>query len=308
MATIKELLQNFCYRMNIPAPSAFVGVNAPNERQLLSLFQFVGDNLRNRPYNWPQLKRPYTFTTQTDVRDYQLPGDFYRILESTQWDETNNWPMRGPISDFNFAVREFAVVSLQTRKAYRLIGSVNYLYNTSPYSQRSQGWLEIDPAGQNDTDQLFMGYISCNWIWPRDWVTATPYVTGDIRSGNGYVYIAATDGTSGSVRPNWSSGTQDDGTPNVSWTTYTEPYLCNPGNAALNDDDICLFDEDLMLEGMRWAWLRAKQLDYQQERADWEMAVRGAASRFNGPQRINVCDDMGDNFEWPNIPPGDWNV
>lgn len=306
MATIKEILQSFCYRVNIPAPSSFVGVSSPAEQQYLSLFQFIGDNLRNRPYQWPQLKRGYTFLTVTDERRYQLPGDFYRILESNQWDQTNQWPMRGPISDYNFTVREFAVVSLQTRKAYRILGPVNYLFSTSPYSQRSQGSFEIDPAGQNDTDELFLGYISCNWIWPRDWEATTVYSAGAIRSGDGYVYRTAAGGTSGTTRPNWSTGSDSDGS--VTWTVYREPYLCNAANTALNDNDLCLFDEDLMIEGMRWAYLRAKGEDYEQERQDWEDQLRSAFARFDGPQRINMADELYDYFDWPNLPPGDWNV
>lgn len=307
MATIKELLQNFCYRINQPAPTAFVGVSSPAERQYLSLFQFIGDNLRNRPYQWPQLKRGYTFTTETDVRKYQLPGDFYRILDSTEWDVTNQWPMRGPISDFNFTVREFAVVSLQTRKAFRLIGPTQYLYSTSPYSQRSQGWFEIDPAGQNDTDELFLGYISCNWIWPKSWVANTVYAAGSVVSGDGYVYYTVAGGTSGSTRPSADTDpVPTDGT--VTWLVYREPYLCNPANTKLTDDDLVLFDEDLMIEGMRWAYKRAKGLDYQQERTDWENQLKSAFARFNGPTRINTGDQAGDYADWPNVPLGSWNV
>lgn len=306
MSTIKEILQNFCYRINIPAPSAFVGVNSPAEQQYLSLFKFVGDNLRNRPYQWPQLKRGYTFNTATSQSLYELPGDFYRILDSNQWDVTNQWPMRGPISDYNFAVRDFAVVSLQTRKAFRLIGSVQHLYSTAPYSKRSAGKFQIDPPGENDTDQLFLGYVSCNWVWPRDWVATTAYSLGDIRSGNGYVYRCTTAGTSGTTRPSVTSGTVVDGT--VTWTFYTEPYDASSANAALNDSDLCLFDDDLMIEGMRWAYLRAKGQDYQQERQDWENQVRSSFARFNGPTRINMSDEFDGAGEWPNLAGGSYTI
>lgn len=306
MATIKELLQNFCYRINVPAPSAFIGVASPSEQQYVSLFQYIGDNLRNRPYQWPQLKRGYTFTTTTGSRDCRLPGDFYRILESGQWDVTNKWPMRGPISDYNFNVREFAVVSLQTRKAFRIIGPTEFLYSTAPYSQRSQGYFEIDPAGQNNTDQLFLGYVSCNWIWPRDWVTNTVYPAGSIRTGDGNVYFTAAGGTSGATRPSWTTGSDTDGA--VTWSVYREPYLCNPANTALNDADRCLFDEDLMIEGMLWCYNRAKGMEYQAQRQDWEQQVKSSFARFNGPIRINMGDEFGDYFDWPNAPQGSWDV
>lgn len=214
--------------------------------------------------------------------------------------------MRGPISDYNFNVREFAVVSLQTRKAFRLIGATNYLYNTDPYNYRSAGWFEIDPAGQNDTDELFLGYISCNWIWPRDWVANTVYAANSIRSGDGYVYFTHIGGTSGTFRPDWSTGSDNDNS--VTWSVYTEPYLINSSNTNLNDSDLCLFDDDLMIEGMRWAYFRAKKMDYQQERNDWEASIKSAFARWNGPVRINMSDEFGDYFDWPNVPPGSWSV
>lgn len=290
----------------MPAPTAFVGVSSPSEQQYLSLFRMIGDNLRNRPFSWPQLKRGYTFTTQTDVRDYQLPGDFYRLLESSQWDTTNKWPLRGPISDYNFNVREFAVVSLQTRKAFRVIGPTSYLFSTAPYNQRSAGYFQIDPAGQNDTDELFLGYLSANWVWPRDWVANTSYSLGNIRSGNGNYYICTTAGTSGTTRPSVTTGTETDGS--VVWTVYHEPYLVSDSNTNLNDSDLCLFDDDIMIEGMRWAYLQSKKLDYQQERTDWEQMVKSSAARFNSPQRISAADEFADYFDWPNVPPGSWNV
>jgi len=307
VATIKQILQNFCYRINIPAPSSFVGVSSPAEQQYLSLFKFVGDNLRNRDCQWPQLKRPYTFNTQTNVSRYELPGDFYRLLLSDAWDVTNQWALRGPISDFQMQARQFSVVGLQTRKVYQLIGPTQYLFSTSPYSQRSAGGFQIDPAGANNTDELFLGYLSANWIWPRDWVTATVYAAGSIRTGNGYVYRTAAGGTSGATRPDWSTGSDSDGA--VTWTVYTEPYQVDSSNTNLNDDDLCLFDDDLMIEGMRWAYLRAKGLDYQQERQDWENMVKGAISRFSSPSRVNLADDpYGIWDQFPLVPPGSWNV
>lgn len=258
------------------------------------------------PYLWPQLKRGYTFTTETDVSRYQLPGDFYRLLMDDGWDTTNQWPMRGPISDRMMQARQFAVIGLQTRKVYQIIGPTGYLFSTSPYSQRSASSIQIDPAGSNDTDELFLGYMSCNWIWPQDWVTNTVYAAGAIRSGDGYVYRTAAGGTSGATRPNWTSGSSSDGS--VTWTVYTEPYLVNAANTALNDSDFCLFDEDIMIEGMRWAYKQAKGQPYEDFKFEWDKMVGAACSRFNAPSITNLADEgYGDIFnEFPLTPPGSW--
>ena len=306
MSSIKQILDQFCYRMNIPPPASYVNNNTPAARQYVSLFKFIGDNLRNRPYQWPQLKRGYYFNTVNGQSRYQLPGDFYRLLDSSQWDTTNQWPMRGPISDLQWAIREFAVVSLQTRKGYRLIGPTDYLFTNTPYAQRSRGWFEITPAGDDTVDELFLGYISSNWIWPFDWIATTAYGLGDTISGDGYMYICTTAGTSGTTRPSVSTGTEVDGT--VTWTVYIGPYELG-GATTLSDNDRCLFDEDVMIEGMRWAYLRAKGQDYQHERVDWENELKSAFARFNGPVRVNLADSNDDYpGDWPITPQGSWSV
>ena len=306
-STILSIIQQFCQRVNIPAPIAVVAATSPAERQYLSLLKYIGDNLRNRPFMWPQLKRGYVFTTSTGVSNYQLPGDFYRILDSTQWDVTNQWPLIGPISDFNSSLRKYAVVSLQTRKAYQIVGPTQYLYNVSPYAQRSQGWFQISPAATNSTDQLFLGYMSASWVWPKSWVTATSYPAGTIIAGNGYMYRTAAGGVSGATRPSHSTGTATDGT--VSWTVFSEFYACDPSNTSLADTDLCLFDEDILIDGLVWAYRRSKRQEYQDLRVEWEDAVKAAYSRFDGPKRISMADQFsaGDDL-FPFTAPGSWSV
>lgn len=307
MSSIIQIVQNFCYRINQPAPVSVVGVTTPTEQQYLSLFKFIGDNLRNRSYQWPQLKREYYFNTTPGVRRYLLPGDFYRLLESTPWDVTNQVPLYGSISDYNFAIRQFSVVSLQTRKAYRIIGPTNFVTTLAPYQQSSRGYFEIDPAGQDGADQLVLGYMSCNWVWPKNWAPATIYAFGDTVSVNGAFYICTTPGTSGAVRPSTVTDPVPlDGT--VGWTVFVGLYQVDDTNTELSDNDICLFDDDLMIEGMRWAYFRAKGQDYEQERSDWEQELKNAFARFNGPTKVNMADEIGSNFWWPNLPVGSWNL
>lgn len=306
MATVKEVIREFCFRMNIPAPTSFVGVASPTELQYLSLLQQVGDDLRNRPYSWSCLKRPYSFTTQTGVSKYQLPGDFYRLLDTAQWDVTNQWPMRGPISDFEMAYRNFAVVSLQNRKGYRLVGPTNYLYNLSPYSQRSAGTFELDQEGANNTDELYLGYISCNWLWPKDWVTATVYAAGSIVSGNGNMYFTTAGGTSGPTRPSVATGSESDGT--VTWEVYREPYLLAESNTKLSDDDIIQFDRDLMIEGLKYAYLNSKKLPDDVERANWEQTIKNSFTRNEAPTRSSMAQDSYNEATWPLTPLGGWSV
>lgn len=304
MATVKELLQSFCRRINQPVPTAFAGVTSPTEAQYLEILRYIGDRLRNLPFDWPQLKKYYTFTTVTDQVNYQLPGDFYRMLPGTQWDTTNKFNMWGPATDSRWASRQFAAVNVYTRQVYHIVGPTNYLYSTAPYNQRSAGTFQINPGGQNDTDVLAFGYVSCNWVQPIDWVASTAYVQGHKRSVDGYVYYCTTGGTSGTTRP--STGTLNtnitDGT--VTWRVYTEPYPCSLANTDLTDNDLVLFDEDVVIDGLVWRYKQLKGQDYLELKQDWDNQLSAMNSRFKGITLIDISGDGEDFF--PNVPWGNW--
>ena len=309
MATVKSLIQSFCYRINQPAPTAFAGQTTPTEAQYLEILRFIGDNLRNRPFNWPQLKRAYSFTTVQNQSKYQLPGDFYRMLDSSQWDTTSHFRMFGPASDAFFAARQFAAINVVTQRVFHIVGPTGYLYSTAPYSQRSAGSFEITPAAPNSTDVLAFAYLSCNWVQPIDWIASTAYTAGQVRSVDGYVYICTANGTSGTTRP--STGTANtnitDGT--VTWRVYTEPYPCSLANSLLTDNDLVLFDEDIMIEGMAWRYKQLKGLDYQDLRQEWEDNLQMMNGRFKGISRSSLAFSDGDLIdEWPRTSEGSWNV
>lgn len=304
MATIKELLQSFCRRINEPTPTAFATNTSPTEAQYLEMLRYIGDRLRSLNYSWPQLKRYYTFTTVTSQTGYQLPGDFYRMLPRTQWDTSNQFSMIGPATDSEYAARTFAAVNVYTRQVYHIVGPVGYLYSIAPYVQKSAGTFQINPGGVNNTDILAFGYLSCNWVQPTDWVASTIYAIGDIRSVNGYVYYCKTNGTSGATRPSTGTLSTDitDGT--VVWRVYTEPYPCSLANTKLTDNDLVLFDEDVVIDGLMWRYKQLNGMDYQALQKDWDDQLSMMSGRFKGITIRDISGD-GDDF-WPNTPLSNW--
>jgi hypothetical protein len=303
LATVKEIIQKFCKRKNINMPTAFVGVNSQTEQQYLSLFEFVGNQLLKMPLDWPQLKRTYIFNTKTNVTRYQLPGDYSKLLTETTRDNTNRWALAGPTSDSTFALLQYGIQTTYAQKSYRLIGASGYTAERGAGLQYvapvSAGMFEVFPPGSNNTDQLMLQYISKNWVWPKSWATATAYTIGDKVAGVNNVYEATTTGTSGGVTPNWLTGTQSDG--GVSWAVTSTSYPIS------SDDDLCLFDEDVMIEGLRWAYEREKGDDYQQEKKDWENNALTMFSRYNGPTIVNLSDEISVDIGCINIPNGSWS-
>lgn len=300
MSTVKEVIDEFCDRILQPRESTIVGSSKPAARQFLSLFKYIAGELLKNQNGWDQLKRIYTFTTSTGVSSYQLPGNFKRLLAGTQWGVTNQVPLTGPISNAQLAFQTYGVVAASPFSSYQINGAQGYIFNTTPYTQRSAGYFEISPAGQNNTDQNSIAYVSKDYVWPRNWVASTPYVQGDIRTGVNNIYYCTVSGTSGTTRPNVLTGTVVDGT--VTWQVYTEPYVIS------NDADFCLFDDELMIEGLRWAWYQAKKQEYGQLRKDWNSSVQSELGSKNGASEINAGYNTNLNPDWPNVPIGSWNI
>lgn len=220
------------------------------------------------------------------------------MLTGTQWSVTNQVPLAGPLSNAQLAFQTYATAIATPFYAYQANGGQGYIIRTSPYTQRSAGYFQISPAGQNDTDQNAIAYTSCNYVWPTDWVANTVYAGGAKVTGVNNIYYATTGGTSSTTRPSVTSGNETEGT--VTWTVYTEPY---PVTA---DTDIFLLDDELMIEGLRWAWYQAKKQSYQDIKDQWSRAVRSALGRQNGAVQINAGINVNSQFEYPMVPIGNW--
>ena len=299
MSTVKALIDEFCDRINQPRESSYVGATTPAARQFVSLFKYIANNLIERSDGWSQLKRVYVFTTTTSVVNYQLPGDFLRLLPGTQWGVTSQIPLAGPISNARLAFETYGVGGTSPFSLYQINGAQGYIIRTSPYTQRSAGYFQISPAGQNSTDQNAIAYTSCNYVWPTDWVASAAHSLGDKVTGINNIYICTTAGTSSTTRPSAVTGTETDGT--VTWTVYNEPY---PITA---DTDIVLLDDELFIEGLRWAWYEAKKQDFAGLRRNWEYSVRLALGRQNGAVAVNAGTDLAESFDFPNTPIGNWS-
>lgn len=304
MSTVAELLNEFLDRILQPRESSYIGATTPGARQYVSLFKFIAGELLDYQDGWDQLKRTYSFTTTTDVANYQLPGDFLRMLTGTQWGVTNQIPLAGPLSNARLAFQTYGVNIATPYAGYQVNSAQGYIFNTSPYTQRSAGYFQISPPGQDNTTENVIAYTSSNYVWPTDWLPShAGYIVGSKVTGVNNIYIATaiTTGTSGTTRPSVTSGSVVDG--GVTWTVYHEPY---PPTA---DTDFVLFDDELFIEGLRWAWHNSKQQFTAAEKFEglWRSKVRSALGRQNGAIVVNAANDQNSTFDWPVSPDGNWS-
>jgi hypothetical protein len=69
-----------------------------------------------------------------------------------------------------------------------------------------------------------------------------------------------------------------------------------------NDTDTCVFDTEILVKGVRWCFLRAKGLSYEQEYQQWIEAVQMEASRSGGMPRISMAGSYNDWLVGPYVP------
>ncbi len=68
------------------------------------------------------------------------------------------------------------------------------------------------------------------------------------------------------------------------------------------DTDTCIFPTNVIQQGLRWRFLRAKGLDYSQEYADWINMLQVEASRTGGMPVISMAGSYNDWLAGPYVP------
>lgn len=144
------------------------------------------------------------------------------------------------------------------------------------------------------------GTIVIGPIQPEVWqgrlavTTAGPYAEYRIRGGTLYFDPVPTAGEScyfEYVSHNWA--TIADGSARKSRFTL--------------DDDLPLFDDEVLLAGLRWRWKSSKGLDFQQDFDDYEEMVAGLMTDDKTARRIRL-DTLMNSIRAPGVPFGSWNL
>lgn len=286
---VLQTIQAYCYESNLKAPSALVSSTDPNHLQLLHLLYAVGRDVRER-FNYPTFKKRFSFATVVGQKNNQLPGDFFRLINSTAWDESGSWQLDGPRDDSSIVQRDLGNIANGVNYSFRVIGLVDQVSTNAEFGTTG-AFLEMAPA-PTEIRTISVEYVGSNFLMPKQWVTGQSVSSGDLRSANGRVYKSNTTGTTGATRPSHTSGTASDGT--VTWQHWRGAY-----ETALSDDDIVLFDVNVAISGLRYQFKRSKGHDFTEELKLFNQAVNTSMSRFDGQRVINgESDDLG---QFPNL-------
>ena len=156
MATMLEVVQDFCGRQNLPVPSTVYGTTDPQVRQVMKLLEKEGNDLASRG-GWNALTFEASLTTAATEDQGAIAtiasNGFNYIVNDTIWDRTTILPVAGPMDSRSWQAMK-ALVQTGPRYRYRIRGG-KLLVNPTP------------PA----SDAWYFEYISQNWILGADGTT-----------------------------------------------------------------------------------------------------------------------------------------
>lgn len=150
--TVGEIINDVTSAILAQTSSDPVGDGSDKGNQQLVTLLNIGIEELSTVEDWQQHRREHSFTTNAatypDGR-YPLPDDFDSMIPQTQWDQTNNQPVTGPLSSQQW----------QYLKGYDLVSSTIYAS-----FRQIEGILEMWPTPPPDGLVVAFEYRSTNWI------------------------------------------------------------------------------------------------------------------------------------------------
>lgn len=294
MSTVLELVKAACYRWNLPFPAAgtLFGNTDPGARQLLYVLYAVAEELRQAAC-WTQQKKLHSFSTSSGRSKYPLPEDFYAPSPFTEWNTTES-RMLNSVDDIEFGSKLYGGIGSSTKFDYRFFGP-----DSNPNT--GGGQFQVYPT-PSETIACSYEYLSKNLFMPPNWTPSETGITvGKYRNANGNIYRASaiSTGECGTTAPSHTTGTAVDS--GVTWTYVSAPY-----ETILTDNDICIFDDDLVKLGLRAKWRDEKGEDATKAEAEFNSKINRAVARLTPFSIGSFCGYGKDTRRYKPATDGGW--
>lgn len=283
--TLLRLLQDFADEVGIPAPSQVVGNADDTSRQLLSLANREGKDFAvaaNSKGGWQQLHKEYRFTT---VCKTGLTGDttagsaVITNISSTSGIVAGTWLLTAD----NFAsICNIVSVDSATQITVDLeataTGTVDLEIGQAAYSLPSDfEYFALQTFWDNAYRWELLGAISAQEKQILRYGVTAPVVNRTFYIRNNKMWLVPTPTTNGDL---------------IAYDYYSNAWCQSAGGTAQTewtaDTDTYLLDEDCFIQGMKWRYLRAKGLNYDQEYADYESDKARVISRTGGERVLSL--------------------
>lgn len=131
-------------------PQIFTVVSPQDDQtgfQTLGQVNSLGTQLV-KAHDWQFLEKEATFVGDGVTSEFDLPADFGRIVNQTQWSSSNRRPMFGPMSPQGWSWVQFGIVSVGVYFRYRILRNKFQVFPTPGVGE-----------------QIHFYYISRNWVY-----------------------------------------------------------------------------------------------------------------------------------------------
>ena len=283
--TFLELIQQAANEIGIPEPSLIVGAQDEQSKQLLSLAQRESKDfsaLANKNGGWQALHKEYSFTTVA-------------------------YAQTGTITSGSAIVTGLSDTSVLAAATFGASAS-GIASNSVIYSVDSPTQITLDQAATaSGSVSIIFGKIAYPlpsdleyfvqrtwWDNTYKWELLGP-ITAQEKQILKYGIIASGPRSKFYIRNNLMYLNPR---PEVNGQLFAYDYFSNAWcQSSLGDDqklwaadtDTYKLDEDCFIQGIKWRFLRAKGLDYAQEKADYEMDCQRVMARDGGSRDLPIA-------------------
>ena len=186
MATLLSIVQDAYDDIgDSEAPISVVGNNDPGVAKALRRMNKIGRYLA-RTYRWPETKmNTYTFDALTDqvstlerCASYNLPSDYQRFSNLTQWDRTSHWPLIGPATDAEWQTLTSGIIISGVRMWFRVASgyfwlspiptssrTIAYEYQSNAFCQSAGSVWQTEWLADSDTPILDEELFTLGLVW-----------------------------------------------------------------------------------------------------------------------------------------------
>ena len=169
MSIILTTINNVLPEIGFPTLTTMAGNSNQTAAQALAIANRTGRDLARKP--WRILVKRNVITTASSAESYSLPSDFEYFVPETEWNDSNDEPMNGPLSDprWQADISGLTTVTVNDRFQVRADGnSSRFFIRPIPTSSEnvtffyiSNGWLTSTTGTRKnsitaDTDVLLL--------------------------------------------------------------------------------------------------------------------------------------------------------
>lgn len=117
--TAQNIITDALSELGLPVAQISSSYTDPTGAQSLALLQALCEEL-SRAHDWQNLMPTMTFTGDGVTTEFDLPTDFGRQVNQTQWDTSARRPMMGPDSPQLWSWSQYGIVSVGVFYRYRI--------------------------------------------------------------------------------------------------------------------------------------------------------------------------------------------